>query len=149
MTLLTRKSLRFPGLLRIPDPIFSIPDTGSRINKIPEVFLIQKTVSKFSKISSEVFIPDLDFFSQKSIGYWIRIRNTALVDVFSRILQWILFLGPQNNYVLTVCPDEKLVTYHYQKQIIQEKTTCKDQLYTLPAAVLKFGPVVVAAGSAG
>ncbi len=84
-----------PGCLsRIPDPFSSIPDPGFWVAKIPnpEVFLTQKTATKFSKISCGVFIPVLDYFhtesrDQKSIGSGIRIRNTALDTLFTRILQ--------------------------------------------------------------
>jgi hypothetical protein len=49
----------------IPDPIFSILDPGSRVDKIPDpdpqqrilVFLTQKTYTEFSKIESGMFIP--------------------------------------------------------------------------------------------
>ncbi len=55
----------------IPDPIFSIPDPGSRVKKIPEPrsgsasasknvsILTQNIVSKLSEIVSKIFIPDL------------------------------------------------------------------------------------------
>jgi hypothetical protein len=55
----------------IPDPTFSIPYPGSRVDKIPEpdlhqivlVFLTQHLIrvtyySKFSKVRYEMFIPD-------------------------------------------------------------------------------------------
>jgi hypothetical protein len=85
--------LRILGCLsRIPDLIFSIPNPGSRVNKIPDphqAFLTQKTDTKFSKIRSGTFIPDPGFWLWILIhlGSRIRIRNTE----FSRPVVRITF----------------------------------------------------------
>jgi hypothetical protein len=55
----------YPGS-RLPVPTFSIPDPGSRVDKIPDpdqhqrvsVFLTQKTDTQFLKIKSGMFNPD-------------------------------------------------------------------------------------------
>jgi hypothetical protein len=48
--------------MSVADPIFPIPDPGSRLDKIPDpnprLFLNQKTDTKFSKIRSVMLIPD-------------------------------------------------------------------------------------------
>jgi hypothetical protein len=58
----------------IPDSVFSIPDHGSRFEKIPDtdphlriqVFVTQKIDTKLSKIWSGMLIPDLVFFNPGS-----------------------------------------------------------------------------------
>jgi hypothetical protein len=54
----------------IPDPIFPVTDPGLSADKIPDPvphpriphpFVTQKTDTKFSKIRSRLFIPDLGF----------------------------------------------------------------------------------------
>ncbi len=99
-------SVADPGCLsRIPDPIFSIPDPESRVDKIP--YLRMKELKDFYPKSwyevlknkypgclSQIPDPGYGFFSipiprsgpriqgSKSTGSLIRIRNTANGDVY-------------------------------------------------------------------
>jgi hypothetical protein len=65
----------------IPDPIFSIPDLGSRVKKIPDpnqridIFSSLKIVSKLSENDLGHIHPGSGFFSQP--GSRIRIRTTG------------------------------------------------------------------------
>jgi hypothetical protein len=112
--------------MSIPDPTFPIPETGSRVDKIPDpepdqriyVFLTQGTNTKFSKISSAMFIPDAGswiwiFFhpgSRIQRSRNLRIRNTARRPLSKMWCYFMVFweiihqdLGFRNEFSVDLC----------------------------------------------